>query len=558
MPSIDDPFYRLESLIDQVEGAVALSLRSALAEAREHIQRDREQSDRLNKAQADAIVNTLILTVCTPQDVRELARAQADAIVNAAMTISSLETTTDAMREELNKARRRLLEAERENHELAMAQADAIVNSAEIITELEETKNRLSNVCRAQDFAREAAIAADLAKSEFLANMSHEIRTPMTAILGFSDLLLEDDISHSEKDKAVQTIRRNGRHLLELINDILDLSKVEAGKLDVERRRVNPAVILADVRELFCDRAKSRNIVLQVETIGEFPQSIQSDATRLKQALVNLVGNAVKFTENGTVKIVLACDRDIEQLSFRVVDSGIGIGPEHLNRIFQPFRQADASTTRHFGGTGLGLTITRRIAELLGGDVTVESEVGKGSAFTLTVATGSLAGVQMVSKLESGDPVESPLQVTSTAADIAGRVLLVEDGPDNQRLIAFVLQKAGAKVSIAENGKEGAEIALSAWRSGQPFGVILMDMQMPVMDGFTATGVLRDAGYDGPIIAMTAHAMKDDINRCLAAGCDAYLSKPIDRSTFIFEVSSRMAQPTTLIPAPALTATTTN
>ena len=390
--------------------------------------------------------------------------------------------------------------------------------------------------------SKENAIAADKAKSEFLANMSHEIRTPMTAILGYSDVLLEEDISSTEKLEAIQTIRRNGNHLLEIINDILDLSKVESGKLEIERRRIEPMDLLNDVGLLLGDRAKSLGNKLAMESTGQIPQTITTDPTRLKQTLVNLVGNAIKFTKNGTVRVVASCSRKDETITFDVIDTGIGITKEQLSRIFKPFGQADSSTTRKHGGTGLGLSITKRIAELLGGNVTVESVIDKGSTFSLTISTGSLTGVQLLSSNGFVPQSASSEQHPSAkpVGKLNGKVLLVEDGPDNQRLVSHVLRKAGAKVTIAENGKIGVEQALSAWESDDPYGVILMDMQMPVMDGYTATGLLRSKGYFGPIIALTAHAMKGEIDKCLNAGCDAYLSKPIDRKTFISEVASRM------------------
>lgn len=404
------------------------------------------------------------------------------------------------------------------------------------ITERIALENRLRETT-------ERAIVADRMKSEFLANMSHEIRTPMTAILGFSEFLLEEGVLQEEQRDAIQTIHRNGQHLLEIINDILDLSKVESGKLEIERRKLNPEEFLSDIFQLLSERARSRNNQLQIEIDREIPNRILSDPTRLKQALLNLAGNAIKFTQNGIVRIVVECDQQRELMSFHVIDSGIGMSASQLERIFQPFCQADSSTTRKYGGTGLGLTITKQIAGLLGGDVSVESQPGFGSRFTLTVATGSLAGVQMVSTLLDGrlsGPGKTQQTSTQDQTGINGRVLLVEDGPDNQRLIRFILQKAGADVTLAENGKLGLDAALSAQTAGNPFDLILMDMQMPVMDGYTATALLRESGYRGQIIALTAHAMKGEIDKCLSAGCDAYLSKPIDRKTFLAEISSRI------------------
>ena len=240
------------------------------------------------------------------------------------------------------------------------------------------------------------------------------------------------------------------------------------------------------------------------------------------------------------MRVIATCDRQREQVTFQVTDTGIGMTAEQMRRIFQPFGQADASTTRKFGGTGLGLTITQRVAKLLGGDIRVDSEPGIGSTFTLTIGTGPLEGVQMLTSSEATRPRRDTPGSRDASSRLQGRILLVEDGVDNQKLISVVLKKAGADVTIANNGQEGVEQVLSAWKRGEPFHVVLMDMQMPIMDGYEATEVLREAGYDAPIVALTAHAMKHDIDKCLQAGCDAYLSKPIDRTTFIAEIAAHI------------------
>jgi CheY-like chemotaxis protein len=391
--------------------------------------------------------------------------------------------------------------------------------------------------------ANEQAQDASRAKSAFLANMSHEIRTPMTAILGFGDAMAEPGMSESEKLNAVQTIRRNGRHLLQLLNDILDFSKIEAGRLEVERVPCQPRHILSDVAALLASRAEDKGLAVRIGNDGPIPETIVSDPTRLKQALVNLVGNAIKFTSRGQVHLVSPCDRDKRLLSFQIIDQGIGMSPEEAARLFRPFTQADVSTTRQFGGTGLGLVITRSIARMLGGDVTVTSALGVGSTFTLTVATGPLEGVPMV---HTADPIpaqpEPPADSTALPR-IGGRVLLVEDGLDNQRLLSMFLRKAGAEIELAMNGQEGMEKALAAFTRGEPFGVVLMDMQMPIMDGYIATRELRKRGYAGQIIALTAHAMKGELEKCLDAGCDYYLSKPVNREIFVREVAARIGRP---------------
>lgn len=399
--------------------------------------------------------------------------------------------------------------------------------------------------------AMRQAEAANQAKSEFLANMSHEIRTPMTAIIGFAELLAEEvlcctqcagygDCELRERNgQYVETIRSNGRYLLEIINDILDLSKIESGGLEVERIPCSPLEILHEVRGLMAARAAEKKLEFVVETEGPVPEAIRSDPTRLRQILVNLVGNAVKFTSAGHVRLSLALvepplGAGDPRLRFRVSDTGIGIGPEQTARLFVPFSQADSSTTRKYGGTGLGLAISKRLIEALGGTIAVESTPGQGSTFTMEVPTGPLEGVPRVEykPLDTGatsaaDESPPPLQ------PLNARVLLVEDGPDNQRLLSFLLKKAGATVVTAENGQVAVELALAARAEGHRFDLILMDMQMPVMDGYEATRRLRAAGYDGPIIALTAHTMQGDREKCLAAGCDDFTPKPIDRRALL-------------------------
>lgn len=411
----------------------------------------------------------------------------------------------------------------------------------------EQVRQRTADLVR----VTQRAEAASRAKSEFLANMSHEIRTPMTAILGFSELLLDPDADESDRLNASLTIRRNGHHLLQLINDILDLSKIEAGRLELESVPCSPRALLADIVTLLNGRAEEKGILLRVVSDGPIPAEIVSDPTRLKQALLNLVGNAIKFTSVGEVRIVASCDRNAERIRFHVIDSGIGIAPEQMARLFEPFSQADSSTTRRFGGTGLGLAITRQIARLMGGDVTVASAPGEGSTFTLTTPTGPLTGVQFV---EACDPTPTVVPLPSAPLRlprIHGRVLLVEDGPDNQRLVQTFLKRAGAHVDVAENGQLGIDLARSAAAAGEPYGVILMDMQMPVKDGYTAVRELRSSGYRGVIIALTANAMKGEFERCLEVGCDHYLTKPIERSVLVREVALRMRRAQANVPQPA-------
>jgi PAS domain S-box-containing protein len=418
--------------------------------------------------------------------------------------------------------------------------------------ELLEANRRLEETtARAGKMAAKAE-AANRAKSEFLANMSHEIRTPMTAILGFADLLLEQghtDNTSAEQIDAAETIKANGEYLMCIINDILDLSKIEAGKMSIEQIECSPCAIIAEVASLMHVRADAKGLPLRVEYDGAIPQTIHTDPTRLRQILVNLIGNAIKFTEAGDIRLIARFSplaSDDGSLHFDVIDTGIGMTEEQTARLFAPFAQGDASTVRRFGGTGLGLVICKRLAQMLGGDVSVvETHQGAGTHVRLTVTTGSLVGVPMIDaplvatsiRTESHRP-EAPVDDPSLTGC---RILLAEDGPDNQRLISHVLRKAGTEVSLAENGCLAVDSALLAAGERKPFDVILMDMQMPVMDGYEATRTLRSKGYTGAIVALTAHAMAQDREQCLNAGCDDYATKPIDRH-LLLKTISRLVQ----------------
>jgi CheY-like chemotaxis protein len=380
--------------------------------------------------------------------------------------------------------------------------------------------------------------------------MSHEIRTPMTAILGYSDALLEANLSEAERACAVDTIRRNGQHLLEIINDILDLSKIEAGRLEPESVRCSPGRVVADVYSLMQVRTEAKKLEWNVRFNGPIPETITTDPTRLRQILINLVGNAIKFTESGKVEMEVSLVHSAVNahrtdagalLRFEVRDTGIGMTPQQVSMLFEPFTQADNSTTRKYGGTGLGLAISKRLAQVLGGDLAVSSRHGDGSTFSLTISAGPLGGVRMLddpdlskfARMEDTPPAESATPECSGEMSLNARILLAEDGPDNQRLIAFILRKSGAAVTVAENGQIAVELASKAKSEGRLFDVILMDMQMPVLDGYAATRRLRELGHTEAILALTAHAMAGDREKCMDAGCNDFATKPIDRHVLI-------------------------
>ncbi len=334
-----------------------------------------------------------------------------------------------------------------------------------------------------------------------------------------------------ERQEYLDTIHASGQHLLNLINDILDLSKVESGRLEVERIACSPLQLIHEAVTVLRGQADNKGITLTYEAPHGLPETISTDPVRFRQLLTNLVGNAIKFTETGGVRVVarLTNSKRHPQMKVEVIDTGIGIPEETLGRIFDPFVQADTSVTRRFGGTGLGLAISRRFAEALGGELTVRSGHGKGSVFSFTINTGSLDGVPIIGLEELSKTLKKTTQNKRIGNHLpAARILVVDDGESNRKLITLVLTRAGASVQTARHGKEAVEAATRT-----SFDLILMDMQMPVMDGFTAAEILRDQGFDGPIIALTADAMKGTEERCRQAGCTGFLTKPIDMDKLV-------------------------
>jgi PAS domain S-box-containing protein len=385
--------------------------------------------------------------------------------------------------------------------------------------------------------AIDAAESANRAKSEFLANMSHEIRTPLTAVLGNAELLADPAAEGTDHRELAGTIHRAGQHLLTLLNDILDLSKVEAGQLRVESIATDLPAILQEVESLMAARAAGKSLTLTTRLDTPVPERIRTDPTRLRQILINLVGNAVKFTLSGSVSVSAGCvpgeGSATPRLRVRIADTGPGIGPRQRERLFKPFEQSDTSITRTHGGTGLGLAIAQRLAHLLGGQIRLaHSAPGEGATFELEVPLIPEPGTNMVDTLPDA---RAPREHAASTAPITlhGRVLLAEDGIDNQRLIALHLRRAGAEVEIANNGQLALEALDAAARAGRPFDLLITDVQMPVLDGLTLTRRLRERGWPIPVLALTAHARGEDRERCLAAGCDGYASKPIDRGSLL-------------------------
>ncbi|MBX9792354.1 MAG: response regulator [Pirellulales bacterium] len=390
--------------------------------------------------------------------------------------------------------------------------------------------------------ARDRAEEATRVKSQFLANMSHEIRTPMTAILGFADVIKAQGNLTPSQLRALETIHRNGQHLLRIINDVLDFSRVDAGRLELDIGDVPPRELVDEVVALLRPHAERKGLALTCEIDATVPALIATDPTRLRQILVNIVDNAIKFTDRGSVHItVRQCTTGgRQQLQCDVSDTGIGMSEGEISRLFEPFSQADASTSRRFGGTGLGLSIARRLAAMLHGDVTiVRSEPSHGSTVRATIASA-------IPVAPLADVLAKRLRHTGTAArqstpgaapvppSLTGcRVLVAEDGLDNQRLVRWYLERAGAQVTTVDNGQAASLAALDQAESDEPFDIVLMDMQMPKLDGYHAAQLLRQQGFAAPIIALTAHAMPGDCEKCLAAGCDAYTSKPIRRDELL-------------------------
>ena len=390
------------------------------------------------------------------------------------------------------------------------------------------------------------AAKASQAKTQFLSCMSHEIRTPMTAILGYVGLLKEQCESTDQNRQAidyVDVIERNSHHLLSVIDDILNLAKIEAGKLSVEQIPIAIASLLADVIALTKVQTDAKQLGFGIDLETPIPKVIYGDPVRLRQILLNILGNAFKFTEKGKVKLNVGYDPTTKQIYFDVIDTGIGLTEVQISRLFSAFSQADTSTTRRFGGSGLGLQISKNLAQLLGGDIAVSSEPGVGSCFRVSIASGCTEAAEMIQQLENAKPKVDKLESNASSREQVSlkdlRIMLLEDGEDNQRLLRHLLSKAGAKVSVFSNGKLGIEAVTTngqldgPLQSPFPYDIVLTDIQMPELDGYSTTQLLRAKGFDHPIIALTAYAMEGNNVECLRAGCSDYLSKPVKREALL-------------------------
>ena len=385
--------------------------------------------------------------------------------------------------------------------------------------------------------AREQAEATGRAKSEFLANMSHEIRTPMNAVLGFADLLQTTELT-KEQAKYVSVIQKSGKNLLNLINDILDFSRIEAGKMQIDNTEFDLETVVGGIESLMYPVALQKNLEFQVFYRKSLPQKMISDHVRINQCLLNLVNNAIKFTEKGHVHLTVSAEKRTEGVwvCFEVQDTGIGIPEDRQEAIFDPFTQAEKSTVRKFGGSGLGLTITQKLAQMMGGSIEMSSVAGQGSAFRLFLP----AGIDSVGQRQQiPAPAEPSERRKLQEVNYSGHILVAEDNPANQLLIQVVLTKLGLQVSLACDGAEAVKKATE-----ESFDLIFMDIQMPNLNGYQATQILKKKGVRTPIVALTAHAMEGDRQRCIDAGCDDYLSKPVNKNKMIEMLGKYLNPPT--------------
>lgn len=399
---------------------------------------------------------------------------------------------------------------------------------ATISPDLSEQR-RMEDVLRSSE---QRALQASVAKSEFLANMSHEIRTPMAAILGYADLLLSH-LQDSDDRGCVMIMKKNGEQLLDLINDILDLSRIEAGKLEVDLQECELPQLLSDIESLMQVRANEKQLEFRVRVEGSIPRYGLMDAKRVRQVLINLLGNAIKFTERGHVELAVRYLTHLQSptVEFDVVDTGIGMTSQQQARLFQPFTQGDSSVTRAYGGSGLGLAISQRLVEMLHGKLVMQSEQGKGTKFSVQIPIGDPRDITVQTLEQQREtPATQPILLHRK---LACHVLIADDRRDVRFISQYFLEASGATITAVEDGRLALAAAETASRAGKPFDIIVLDMQMPHLDGYQAATELRKLGIEQPIIALTADAMKGDRERCLLAGCDDYVSKPIQQALFV-------------------------
>jgi signal transduction histidine kinase/ActR/RegA family two-component response regulator len=450
-----------------------------------------------------------------------------------------------------------------------------------LITRLQRDKEKQMQLAETLQFmvlelteAEQAAENASRIKTQFLANMSHELRTPLNAILGLSDIVERQLAAENNTrfDEPLKQIQSSGNNLLSIINDILEYAVIDGKEFKIEFVPINLRQLLHEIVLVMESRIENKPVTLTVTELGIIPEYILSDPARIRQVLINLIGNAIKFTEKGTIRIEYGADtasavistikedknfanrNDTTKLAvcFSISDTGIGIAPDDLALIFRPFSQADASLTRRYGGTGIGLSVSKNVAEMLGGRIDVSSTLGVGSTFTftfkaLTADSETILKKTNVSKIETEAAVSSSMPNSTITVTVEPgqprvltnrRVLVVEDGKVNQLVITAQLKEAGAEVTVADNGQIGIDKINEAEVTGRPFDIVLMDMQMPALDGYEATAQLRKQGYRRPIIAVTAHALPGDREKTLEAGCDEYLSKPVNKKMLIEVIQS--------------------